>query len=528
MNNYSDVVVVGAGHNALIAAGYLLRAGLSVTVLEEQEIPGGGAATEELTLPGFRHDTFASAHTTIQLNPVITHDELGLVASGLRYVAPDPVTVVHCQDGETITMFRDVDETAAEIARFSEHDADAYRGLIADWDEVINLRLRTMAAPPGDAVRGSTSARAKLNALSKLSACDLIFDRFEDVHARSLLMWLAGVTQQPPQRPGTGMAATSVTWMFSRVGWQNPVGGSGGLISALLETVEATGGRVVCGRRVERIVVEHGRAGAVLTAEGERFDAARAVISSANAAHLARLLGSGHLPAEFDRLRSWRPGMGVFVVHLALGQTPEYQTASGQRPVTLAGFGDPYQLGAQADAIAEGKLSGDDRWMMAACATVIDPTRAPAGCATLKFTANAPYSLNGDPENWDREKAAYADRLVSVYADHATGYTIGDELGRVVHSPLDIERRNSNLLGGSPQAGDMTADQAGLNRPVPGWSAYRMPVTGLYQTGASTHPGGTVTGFPGRNAARAVLDDLGIDTSGLMHDVADVRAETLA
>src|SRR5215469_18804733 len=123
MSESSDVVIIGSGHNALIAAAYLGRAGLSVTVIEEREIPGGATVTEELTLPGFRHDPCASAHIVLQLNPVISHDELGLIAGGLCYAAPDLVLASHGSGGETITISRDVEPTAAEIGRFSERDA---------------------------------------------------------------------------------------------------------------------------------------------------------------------------------------------------------------------------------------------------------------------------------------------------------------------------------------------------------------------------------------------------------------------
>jgi phytoene dehydrogenase-like protein len=516
MSKGSDVVIIGSGHNGLIAAAYLGLAGFSVVVLEERGIPGGATVTEELTGPGFLQDTCASTHISLQLNPIITHDELGLVAGGLRYAEPDPIMVVHCPDGHTVTMSRDVDVTAAELARFSESDADAFRTLVSEWDEVLGLYLQTIASPPGSVAQEHSNAAAKFAAMSRLTAAEVIRDRFEDEHSRALLSWLAGISLLPFESPGTGMTLTATTGLFSRLSWPVAVGGSGALIEALVAVVESNGGQILCGRRVDQIVVEHGRAAAVVTTDGERFDASRAVVSSANAADLPELLGAGHLPQEFDRLRHWRTGISILVVHLALDRVPEYETSAGRTPVVIGSFVSPDGISAQLEAVAEGKLAGDDRMMTAMCSSLIDPSRAPAGCATLKLTTPAPYRLHGNPANWDLEKEAYADRLLAVYASKAGGYELGAELARVVHSPLDMERRNRNLRCGSMTGGEMVADQMGPNRPVPGWSGYRMPVEGLYQTGATTHPGGMVTGFPGRNAARVVLQDLGIDPSEWM------------
>lgn len=524
MSVRSDVVIIGSGHNALIAAAYLGLAGLSVAVLEEREIPGGATVTEELTGPGYLHDTCASTHIALQLNPIISDDELGLIAAGLRYAEPDPIMVVQCPGGETVTMSRDVDATAAELARFSGRDADAFRRLVADWDEVLDLYVQTSASVPGDAVPDSPAAAAKLAELAGLSAAELIRDRFEDERSRALLSWLAGVSLLPLESPGTGMVLASVAGLFSRLSWPVAIGGSGALVDALVDVVEGAGGQIQCGRRAERIVVEGGRAVAVLSADGERFDAARAVVSSANAADLPELLGPGHLPREFDRLRRWQTGASVLVVHLALERAPAYETLGGRSPVVIGAFASAAGISAQLDAVAEGRLAGEDRMMTAMCPSLVDPSRAPVGCATLKVVTPAPYRLHGDAANWDREKEAFADRVLSAYASKADGYEPGAELARAVHSPLDMERRNRNLRGGSPTGGEMLAEQMGPNRPVPGWSGYRMPIPGLYQTGATTHPGGMVTGFPGRNAARVVLEDLGIDASRWMQPGAGIGA----
>jgi phytoene dehydrogenase-like protein len=502
----ADIVVIGAGHNALIAAAYLIRAGLSVAVVEERETVGGGTSTGELIRPGFLHDEAASAHIALQYNPMLVNDELGLLADGLRYVHPDPVFVYHCADGDTITMHRDLDRTTAEFERFSARDAEAYRTLVADWLAVVEDWVRMQTTAPD---RGGPPPATFLE-LATPSLIDAVEARFADDRIRSMLLWLAGQGGQAPDQPGTAFMLAFFAGALSQVSWPNAVGGSQALADSLVGVIVAGGGTIHCGRRVTRIEVTAGRATAVLTATGERFAAGQAVLSSASVVHLPELLGSAHpLPDDFARLGHWRHGHSQLVIHLALEETPRYRTSAGERPVTLAGYGTAAGLRQQALDLDAGRRSATGRMFSAICATEVDPTRAPAGCATLKFVTPAPYALDGDPRTWDSAKDDYARTFLTEYQRTVQGYTAGGEVGMVVHSPLDLERRNRQFVAGGFTGGEMSLDQMGPNRPVPGWASYRMPIDGLYQTGASTHPGGGVSGFPGRNAAATILADLG-------------------
>lgn len=512
----SDVVVIGAGHNGLIAGAYLARAGLGVTVLEARDVIGGGTATEELTLPGFLHDPAASGHIGVQLNPLLRDDELGLLRNGLTYAAPDPVAIVHGPDGEPITLWRDEDRTAAQLDGFTAGDGDAYRTLLQDWREIAAVHIGRMGGAPGTVPDASPEGAAKWAALAPLSAHELVHERFQDDRSRLLMLWLSSMSTQPILKPGTGLLPVSLVGMMSQISWPNAIGGSGALTDALAASIRADGGQVLSGREVTRIVVEGGRAVAVETNTGERFAADRAVVSSSHVQHLQPLLGEARLPAEFDALEHWRAGASLVVVHLALPRTPEYRGPDGPRPAVIAGRGTIAGLGAQSERIASGQLAGAGQWLMAACPSVVDPSRAPDGGATLKLMVSAPYALDGDPANWAARGERYADELVAAYAEIADGYAPGDELARVVHTPVDLERWNLNHVAGGQQGGEMTPDQMGPNRPVKGWAGYRMPFDGLYLTGASTHPGGTVSGFSGRNVARVVLDDLGIEAAGVM------------
>src|SRR5947209_17629757 len=191
-----DVVVVGAGHNSLIAAAYLGLAGLRVLVLEGQERPGGNTMTEELTLPGFRHDSCSTAHTLIQSNPLMQRNELHLDARGLRYALPDPVFIVPFADGDSLTMYRDLERTAGEIARFSRQDAGAYRQLLADWEYLRPLQAGERNAPPLTPVEsnhlwrgsglGDEGLRIRLS-----SGLQIIQERFQDPKVQAFIAWVA-------------------------------------------------------------------------------------------------------------------------------------------------------------------------------------------------------------------------------------------------------------------------------------------------------------------------------------------------
>ncbi|MEU3711102.1 phytoene desaturase family protein [Streptomyces catenulae] len=524
MTEHSDVVVIGAGHNALIAAAYLARAGLAVTVLEEQDEVGGGTSTGALTLPGFADDLASTFHMYAQLNPAVGEDELGLVAEyGLRYAAPSPALVSCHGDSGPVAVELGAEATADAIGRYSRADAQAFTQMLAEYEPLLPERVRRSTVPPGTGKPTDEDAARRLDALAARDGFGVVHERFEDDRTRALLLGFASAIGNLG-RPGTGFVPAEFALLLTRTLGVIPVGGSAALPRALTACIRANGGQVLCGRRVTRIAVENGRATAAETAGGERFTAGRAVLSAAHVTQLAGLLGPDvQLPPEFGELSHWSNGASVLQVHLALREAPQLPAPGGAlRPVTTT-FGTLSGLTAQWRDVAAGVLSGDDRMMVALAPSVADPTRVPEGLASVRLFTYAPYRLNGDPAGWADEKERYAQRLVEVYARHVTGYTPGDELARSVHSPVDLAAANRHFVEGGYMGGEMIPSQLGTNRPVPGWSSYRMPVPGLYQTGACTHPGGGVSGWPGRNAAQVLLDDLGIGSGTVLRHGGDLR-----
>jgi phytoene dehydrogenase-like protein len=507
----ADVVVVGAGHNGLTAAGYLAAAGLEVLVLEAGPEPGGNTRTEELTLPGFAHDSCSSAHVLVQANPLLRDDELGLLATyGLRYVHTDPAVVLPQPGGDALVMHRDLEATVEELARRSPSDAESFRTMMLEWSGGLSaVHGRWSSALD----LGDGEAAARYLALRRRSAWDVVHERFTDPAVRSFVLWLAMATIQDPRRPGTGVLPSSLTSGRLTYGWSTPVGGSAALPDALVRQITAHGGRVVCSAPVTAIEVAGSRAAAVRTADGDRVEARRAVLSSGHLAVLGDLLDGVPVPDDLARARSsWQPGLSVFAVHAALAGDLAYPTAAGPVRSVAGGLGGAEGVVAQVDAFWRGEADARDPWLLVVDQTVVDPGRAPEGRATFKILTIAPYE-RADGRSWSETKDGYAAQLLDLVRARVDGLAEADVLALHVESPVDVAAHNPHNLGGSCHGGEFVTDDGSV---IPGWPTYRTSVPGLFVTGATTHPGGSVSGRPGRNAARALLTDLGLDPGSVM------------
>ncbi len=503
----ADVVVVGAGHNALLCAGYLAKAGLEVLVVEAASTVGGNTRTEPLTLAGFAHDSCSSAHVLIQSNPAVRDDELGLLAHhGLTYLRTDPAVVMPQPDGDVLVMHRGLDATAAELARWSPSDAETFRSMVTEWQAGLAAahgRWSSALAPADD------DATRRYAALRRRSAWDVVHERFTHPVVRSFVLWLAMATIQDPRQPGTGFLPSSITAGRLSFGWATPVGGSQALPDALVRLLDQHGGQVVCGARVVGVECGPEGARAVRTADGRRFAARRAVVSSAHLAELAGMLEGVAAPEDLVRARdAWRPGLSVFAVHAAL--RADLRFGGGLRSAA-AGFGTTQGFARQVDAHLRGESDAVDPWVLVVDQTVVDPGRAPDGAATFKILTVAPHE-RADGRSWSEAKEEYGAALVDLVRRRSTGLEEADILAWRAESPVDVAGHNPHNLGGSCHGGEFLLD----GEVVPGWPTYRTGVPGLYVTGATTHPGGSVSGRPGRNAARVLLADLGIDPLTVM------------
>jgi phytoene dehydrogenase-like protein len=517
-----DFVVAGAGHNSLVTAAYLARAGYSSIVLDARPIPGGGASTEDWLVPGLGIDACSTGHTLIRLNPLIKDDELGLVSRyGLSYVDPDPVAHVAFPDGEHFTMWLDPEATIAEFARFSPADAASYRRLLEEWAGVASIfgqnRFRPIGYGPSveslldGNPRASTWRRRKA-----MSAYDVIMTEFEDRHSQAFLLWMTFQTIVAIDRPGTGLLAYSLVAGRQNNSWSIPLGGSGTLVDALVGYLTDHGATIECDKTVTRLVVEGGRCVGVETADGSVYRGAHGVVSTIHIKHLVDMAPADLWGPDFlYGVDTYEIGISGMAVYLATREPPVFATANGGRTSVSAGIVDwPDRFLAMLRQVNDDVAFDDVPFLLVATPTLVDTSRTVDGLHTVKMLSAVSYDP-GPGRAWETHKYRVAERYLDAVTRRCPSFTPEVIIGMDVHSPADLEALNAHMIRGAYHGGDRTPANSGPNRPVPGWAQHRMPIPGLYQTGGTTHPGGSITGAPGRNAAIIILEDLG-------HDVTDM------
>jgi len=510
-----DIVVAGAGHNSLIATAYLAKAGYRCVVLEGRPTVGGGVKTAELTLRGFKDDTCSTAHTGIQSNPLLRNDELKLWDYGLEYIDPDPIIHIPFPDGSYITQWRDLDRTCAEFAKYSKKDAEAYQRMLGEFESVKPIFDSLTFAPVGSGK--SLNERLAEHPQGKLwqrriamSAWEIIRESFEDDRSRAFLLAVAHLGAVPPEAPETGRLAYTLAGQ-QRTGRPIPKGGSGELTTALARFIGAHGGVVLTNKPVQRLAIENGRCVGVECMDGSSYRAAQAVLSTIHIKHLVDMAPRELWGQDFiNGVATFQGENSMFVTHLATTEPPKYAVTGGTlAPTESVILSTPERALRFTYDDARGAVNTEDPPLQVVCCSVSDPTRAPAGMHTLKVMGWQTYNLKDGAQHWDTIKNQVSSANLNYLRRFAPNLTDDKILARFVESPLDLERMNPHFWHGSVHGGASSPAQSGAMRPVPGWAQYRMPIPGLYQTGATTYPGGAVTGAPGRNAAIVMLKDFG-------------------
>ena len=510
-----DIVVAGAGHNSLITAAYLAKAGYRCVILEGRPKIGGGVKTAELTLKGFNDDCCSTAHVFIQDNPLIKNNELNLREYGLEYIDPDPIFHIPFPDGTYLTQWRDLDRTCAEFAKFSKKDAAAYRKMLAELDSVRPILLGASFAPIGfakplnDQLAAVPHGKLWQRRLA-MSAWDIIQDTFEDDHCRTFMLYMSHLAAEPPDAPVTGRLAYGAPRQ-QHSGRPLPKGGSGALTQALGQFIEAHGGVISVNKWVKSLIIENGKCVGVECSDGSSYRASKAVVSTIHIKHLVDMAPKELWGEDFVfGVETWQAENAMFVTHYATSEPPIYKVDGGTlSPVESGILASPSRALRFGYDDARGAVNLEQPPLQIICCSVADATRAPAGMHTLKVLGWQPYQLREGPEHWDKIKYDVSDANLKYLRRCAPNLTDDKILARFVESPLDLERMNPHFWHGSAHAGAQNAAQSGAMRPMLGWAQHRMPIPGLYQTGATTHPGGSVTGGPGRNAATVMLKDFG-------------------
>lgn len=525
-----DVAIVGGGHNGLTAAAYLARAGLTTVVLEKNSVAGGAALTEEFH-PGFRNSV--ASYTVSLLDPGVIRD-LDLHAHGLRIIERPAANFMPI-DGERAFFWPyGLAAKQAEIAKFSVRDAQRYPEYDAALERAASvLRDLTGTTPPNagggwlELMKGAGIGRRVLGLsledqrlltdLFTKSASDFLDPWFENEHVKALFAFDGIVgSYAAPSTPGT--AYVLLHHCFGEVNgkmgvWGHAVGGMGAITQAMARAADAAGAVIRLDAPVARVVVESGWAVGVELKSGEVVRA-RAVAANIGPKLLFRDLIQ---PCDVDpvlrqRFTNIKTGSATFRMNVALSELPNFSARPGTKPGPHHGAGVLIAptMAYMERAFLDAKRDGWSREPVVEMLipSVLDDTLAPKGrhVASLFVQYVAP-KLPGE-RSWDnpREKDEFADIVIETVTAHAPNFR-RSVLGMQVLSPLDLETR-FGLVDGDIFHGQLSLDQLFSTRPVLGHADYRMPVRGLYLCGAGAHPGGGVTGLPGRNAAREMVRDL--------------------
>ncbi len=520
-----DAIIIGGGHNGLVCAFYLARAGLKVRVLERRAVVGGAAVTEEFH-PGFRNST--ASYTVSLLNPKVIAD-MRLADHGLRVVERPISNFLPQDDGRYLKLGGGLDRTRAEFRKFSAHDAeilpDYYNALEVVADVLRGVALKT----PPNAGEGISALIAAARQGRKLAGLPLshqrdVLDLFTKSARAFLDAWFESEAVKAafgfdaivghyasPDTPGS--AYVLLHHAFGEVNgkkgiWGHAMGGMGAITQAMRAACEIAGVKITLEAPVVQVLVDGGRAAGVRLESGEEI-ASKLVVSNVGPKLLYdRLIAPSDLSPEFRRrVHCFKTGSGTFRMNVALSELPRFTCLPEpgehhQSGIIIAptldymdrAFNDARQFGMSKKPIVEILIP-----------STVDDSLAPRGrhVASLFCQQFSPQLPDGG--SWDDAREAAADRIIETVDGYAPNFK-ASVIARQIHSPLDLERK-FGLVGGDIMHGAMSLDQLWSARPILGYAAYRGPLKGLYMCGAGTHPGGGVTGAPGHNAARQILVD---------------------
>jgi phytoene dehydrogenase-like protein len=522
-----DIVVIGGGHNGLTCAAYLARAGMTVKVVERRAVVGGAAVTEEFH-PGFRNSV--CSYVVSLLHPRVIAD-LELARHGLTIVDRPSGYLCLLPGGDGFQISRDIAVAKREIARFSPRDAAAYEQFDHELQQ-IGLALRDVMAhvPPnigggiadlwrmlkfGNRLRRlPANLQATLAELMTASIGDYVAARFESEPLQGALGF-EGVIGNMASPFQSGSAYILLHHGFGEVNgqpgaWGHAIGGMGAISDAMARSARAHGAQIETSAAVREVIVEKNRATGVVLEDG-RAIRARAVASGINPKLLfLRLMDSALLPPDFRRrMEGWRCRSGTFRMNLALSELPRFRCLGGQDDEShmKGSINISPSLAYLERAYDDARTLGWSRAPVVSMniPTILDSTLAPPGAHVASlFCQHFDFDLP-DGKTWDAVKEEAADLIVDTVAEHAPNLKRAI-LGRQILSPLDLERE-FGLVGGDIFHGALHLDQIFSLRPAAGHADHRMPIPGLYLCGSGAHPGGGVTGLPGRNAAQAILAD---------------------
>ncbi len=516
-----DGIIIGAGHNGLITAAYLAKAGLKIGVFEARPTVGGGFAIDEVTAPGFKHNLHA-LYCKIHESPA--HSDLELGRYGVEYAFPDPKMAIVRKDGYFL-YHQEREKTYESIKRISEKDARTFLDVSKKWRQwyvdFVLPEMYSIPKPPAEweaEILSRPGGPEYLDVVKNYSPLEYANQLFESEYCR--LAVIRGAASAEYEVNSKGIPAlvfqTILNWFNGKTA--HVLGGIKQIPLALARIIRENGGTIFENQRVARIIVEDNQAKGIVLEDGSEIRAGRFVASAIDPVHtFLFMLGEEHLAdGAGEKAASFRfRGTSLFRVHLALKERPHFTMAQDEPAIDDAwlftiGFeapGDFERIGAQFDAGQLPEISG----VSFGLTTIFDPSLAPEGCHVAYVGMSAPFDLaGGGPGRWSSVAQELGDRLIAKLREYAPNMTDDNIIGRFAYTPKDIEEYLPNMIDGDICAGEICPEQLGYNRPWPGMSQYRTFIPGLYLCGASTHPGGHAVGGSGYNAANAIAEDLGI------------------
>ncbi|MEW6161159.1 MAG: NAD(P)/FAD-dependent oxidoreductase [Verrucomicrobiota bacterium] len=528
MNSKFDAIIIGAGHNGLVAAAYLARAGRKVLVLERRELVGGCVVTEELW-PGFKVST--ASYVNSLFRPEIIR-ELDLKRHGFAMIPRSPSSFTPLPDGRFLLMGPDKQMTYREVAKFSQRDADnlpRFEAMLERIAAFLEPMLLQTPPNPWSLLPANLFQLAKIawnfrklgregqQAIEILTgAANPILDRwFESEVVKTTISTDAIIGAfATPSMPGTAYV------LFHHVMgecdgvrgvWGYVRGGMGALANAIASAAREHGATIQVNAPVSRILVNNGRATGVALANGDEYRA-ETVVSCVDAqVTFLRLMDARDLPEDFaDAVRHLDYSSGSCKINLALSEVPDFTCLPGHHPGpqhrgTIHISPDRAYIEKAFDCAKYGYIS-ERPVIEATIPSSLDETVAPKGRHVMSmFTQYFPYTLAADAGTLEENKKRYAERCIDIMTEYAPNFRKA-VIDYQVLSPVDLEAR-FGLTGGNIMQGAMSLSSLGFMRPLAGYADYRTPISGLYLCGAATHPGGGVMGACGYNAAREILKD---------------------
>ena len=519
MDTKYDGIIIGAGPNGLCVAAYLAKAGQKVLLLDRRVEIGGGLATEQVTIPGFLHNTHCIYHAMVDYAPIF--DDLRLAEDyGLRFIKPDVVMSMPLKDGRVLSIYADPERTCASLAKMSSKDADAYRETYHLFrkfmDEFLAPATYVRAHGPFEAIvkMESYALTRELRTFQEKTAQQIVDEIYENEHVRALMLYAACKWGLDYDIEGLGFLVP--LYLDRAANYQLCVGGSHRLSHVISKYIYDHGGMIWGSAVIKRIVVEDGAAKGVELSDGRVIEAGWVASTLDPYQTFLDYVGADNLDSDFVvRTKDfvWE-SMSLFVVHMALTEAPVF-SASAANPdlnrsfINLIGCETEDQLVAHFDAVRRGELPVDG--FNCAFPSVHDPAQAPGGRHTGLISQHAPYKLHGDPQQWWGMRQEHARRLMTTLKHYAPNIDEETILAHYVCSPLDIENKFWNMKEGSIKVGGYYPLQMGYNRPNEVCSRHLTPIQNLYIGGASVFPGGLVLFGSGYNCATAICEDQGIE-----------------